>query len=246
MNTKKHTNNLQKSSVLFLQLGLVLTLFTVYIAFELKTEQRVAEIVKQYKEVDDSNIFVFPEKIRIERTVVKKQPTPKLAKIFTGEIKKSNKPEEVESTLPFDNEPIVNPTPNVLDGLVKVEKADDFVEDVPFTRIQEVPIFPGCEKVKKSKQRACFEKKIQKHIQRKFNSDLGSQLRLPSGVQRIWVEFMITKTGEIEILASRAVHKKLKREGERVVNRLPTMIPGKQNGEEVNVKYMLPIVFNVE
>ena len=87
---------------------------------------------------------------------------------------------------------------------------------------------------------------MQKHIQRKFNGDLASDLGLPPGKQKIYIQFRITKTGTIEILGARAPHKRLEKEAKRVVNLLPRMTPGKQRGRPVNVTYMLPISFNVE
>jgi protein TonB len=247
METRKHTNNLQKSSVLFLQLGLVLTLLTTYLAFELKTEQRNATIIDNPHEIEDPEIYFIPDIIEIEREIVKKKK--RIAKKQPSqEPVIDNTPSKEEDTLPFEptDSEKDNPTD---DDFVYVESEDDFKEDVPevsYNSIQEVPIFPGCEKVKESKRRACFDKKMQSHIQRKFNSELSNQLGLSSGVKKIYVKFLITKTGEIEVIGAKASHLRLEKEGKRVVNKLPTMIPGKQNGEKVGVSYMLPIVFKVD
>ena len=46
---------------------------------------------------------------------------------------------------------------------IEVEEDDDNIE-VPFAIIEDIPIFPGCEKVSKKKQRDCFQEKINKHI----------------------------------------------------------------------------------
>ena len=75
---------------------------------------------------------------------------------------------------------------------------------------------------------------------------MANQLGLSSGKQSIYVQFVITKSGEIEIKGARANHKRLEKEGKRVVNLLPQMTPGKKNGEPVNVSYMVPISFNVQ
>ena len=46
---------------------------------------------------------------------------------------------------------------------------DDFEEvDVPFAVIEDVPVFPGCERVAKSKRRDCFQEKIKIHIRKNF------------------------------------------------------------------------------
>ncbi|WP_457610622.1 energy transducer TonB, partial [Lutibacter sp.] len=41
-------------------------------------------------------------------------------------------------------------------------------------------------------------------------------------------------------------HKRLQAEAIRVIKLLPKMIPGKQRGRPVGVKYSLPIAFKVE
>lgn len=245
MKTKTNNNNLQKSSVLFLQLGLVLTLFTVYIAFELKTEQRL--VIKIERLIDDETYqFENFKDFRIEEKIIKKTKTI-VQKQKSQEIIVDDTPQKKD--VPIFEVLNSDDTPIKSSGIVEVNEPEDFVETVPtipYATVQEIPIFPGCEKVKKEKRRACFEKKIHKFIQRKFNADLAPQLGLSSGVQKIYVQFLISKTGNIEVLDAKAPHKKLMIEGKRIVNKLPKMIPGKQNGEAVNIKYTLPISFQVD
>lgn len=245
MDTKKYTNKLQKSSVLFLQLGLVLTLLTTYLAFELKTEQRATAYKKPKVETEKPYEFTTIDDFQIEEKIVKK--SKQIAKKKSSPEFKIDKTDAKEKdALPFEVKDTKENNP-VETKLVYVEPTIEvFPEDVPYTSIQEVPIFPGCEKVKESKKRACFDKKMSKHIQSKFNSELANQLGLSSGKKRIWVEFLITKTGEINITNASAPHVRLEKEGKRVVEKLPTMTPGKQNGKAVGVKYTLPISFEVE
>ncbi|MFK5957457.1 MAG: energy transducer TonB, partial [Lutibacter sp.] len=54
------------------------------------------------------------------------------------------------------------------------------------------------------------------------------------------------KEGNIAGVKSRAPHIALQEEAIRVINLLPKMIPGKQDGNAVGVKYSLPIAFKVE
>ena len=112
--------------------------------------------------------------------------------------------------------------------------------------IENIPVFPGCEKGTKAEKKACFSKKISRHINRKFNSGLASDLGLSAGKKRIFVMFKIDKTGSITEIQARAPHPRLQKEAERVVKTLPKMIPGKQRGRPVSVRYSLPIAFLVE
>ena len=119
------------------------------------------------------------------------------------------------------------------------------MEDVPFAIIEDVPVYPGC-KGNKDQLRACLQEKITKHVNRRFNSDLASDLGLSPGVKRIFVMFKIDKTGAITDVQARAPHNRLRDEAIRVVKMLPQMTPGKQRGRPVGVKYSLPIAFKVE
>ena len=89
-----------------------------------------------------------------------------------------------------------------------------------------------------------MSEKITKLIQRKFNSDLASDLGL-SGVQRISVEFKIDKTGTVTNIKTRAPHPKLEKEAKRVINKIPEMKPGRQHDKAIGVIYQLPITFRV-
>ena len=128
-----------------------------------------------------------------------------------------------------------NPILNIVDG--------DNVE-VPFSTVENVPIFPGCDKGNNEARRKCMSKKITKIVKKEFNTDLAGDLGL-SGRQRISVIFKIDKNGDINGVRARAPHPKLKAEAIRVVNMLPKMKPGTQLGKAVVVPYSLPIIFEV-
>jgi len=126
-----------------------------------------------------------------------------------------------------------------------VEEVEEDVE-VPFSIIENVPVFPGCEKKKNNKDRRdCMSQKITKYVSKKFNTELASDLGL-TGRQRITVMFKIDKTGSIVGVRARAPHPALQKEAERVIKGLPKMKPGKQRGKSVTVPYSLPIIFAVE
>ena len=90
-----------------------------------------------------------------------------------------------------------------------------------------------------------MSEKIQKFVQKKFNTELAGDLGL-EGRQRISVQFKIDKNGNVVNVRARAPHPKLQEEAIKVVKSLPKMIPGKQRGQAVGVLYSLPILFQVE
>ncbi|MFK5878388.1 MAG: M56 family metallopeptidase [Flavobacteriaceae bacterium] len=126
----------------------------------------------------------------------------------------------------------------------KEKEEYSYNEDVPFAIIDKAPIFPGCEDSDNLKD--CLNTSLRNFVVANFNADLGKNLGLEPGKQKIYVQFKITKNGTVEILGARAAHKDLEAEARRVVNLLPKMIPGEQKGKPVNVTYMLPISFMVD
>ncbi|MGB0881256.1 MAG: energy transducer TonB, partial [Polaribacter sp.] len=117
--------------------------------------------------------------------------------------------------------------------------------DVPFSIIEEVPVYPGCTGTREQKA-ACLNKNIKKFVAINFNISLAKDLKLSKGKKKVWVVFRIDKEGNIVDVNARAPHPKLKEEAIRVVNLLPKMKPGKQRGKTVGMKYTLPISFNIE
>jgi protein TonB len=117
--------------------------------------------------------------------------------------------------------------------------------EVPFAVIENVPIFPGCDKGNNAAKKKCMSQEITKFVQRKFNTGFAGDLGL-SGRQRISVIFKIDKSGSVFGVRARAPHPRLEKEATRVINLLPDMKPGKQRGEAVIVSYSLPIIFQVQ
>lgn len=129
--------------------------------------------------------------------------------------------------------------------VVNGKSTTNIVEEVPFVLIEEAPIFPGC-KANKDELRKCFNYNLQMHVLKKFNVELAQELNLSPGKKRIAVQFIIDQEGNIINIESRAPHPKLKEEIERVVKTLPQMIPAKQKGEPVKMRFNMPITFVVE
>ena len=115
-------------------------------------------------------------------------------------------------------------------------KRNKETEEVSFMVIDKVPTFPGCEEGNKK----CFSKKVQIHFVKNFNSELPKTLNLSPGRKRIFIGFKIDKEGNVVDVKARAPHPDIKEEVIRVMNTLPKMIPGENNGKKVDVKYSIP------
>lgn len=239
MEPKKNPKaDLSRRSVLFLQLGLILVLFVTWQAIEWKTYDKDAIDTGQLDldDLDDEEIPIT----EMQNTPPPPPPPPPAPEV----IEVVEDEEEVE-------EDEIESTESDMDDIVEVEEVEEApteeeVEDVPFAVIENVPIYPGCEDMNNNEERKqCMSQKIQQHVNREFNKDLGSELGL-SGVNRVIVQFKIDEKGNIVDIMSRAPHPRLEREAARVIQKLPQMQPGKQRGKAVGVMYSLPIVFQVQ
>ena len=239
MNVKKSPKaNLENYSKLFLQLGLVLALFIIYLGIEYKTFDRdISDLGNaDYQEEIEEEI---PITERVEQIKPPPPPPPAPEKIVVVEDEKEVEETVLESTETDENEAVE------VEEIEEVVEEEEVLEDVPFAIIEDAPVFPGC-KGSKADKKKCLQEKIKKHVTKKYNVDLANELGLDPGKKKVYVIFKISKTGAITDVRARGPHKRLESEATRVVKLLPKMIPGKQRGRAVGVKYTLPITLLVE
>ena len=234
----------RKSSILFIQLGLVLALIFAYIAIEYQTQSETNKAspfatTLQLDEEDtppEINIEIIQEPIQ-----VKPEPIPILVDI--KKVDDNHEEEETAFIIP-DEDPEKKTVMTDYHTLIETPIDEPDEEDVPFFKIENAPVFPGCtgsqEEIKK-----CFSSSINKFVAKKFDTELAQELGLSPGRQRISVAFTVDKNGLISDFKVRAPHKRLEKEAKRVVKLLPKMTPGKQRGKAVGVKFNLPIVFEI-
>lgn len=125
----------------------------------------------------------------------------------------------------------------------KEEKIVD-VKDVPFTILEKAPVYPGCKGNNKALKK-CFNRNIQRHIAKNFDTNLPNSLNLTPGTKRILLLFKIDKNGVVNDIRVKAPHSRLKEECIRILKLLPKFYPGEQKGKPVGVKYTLPFRIDV-
>jgi periplasmic protein TonB len=241
MNTKKHPKaNLENYSKLFAQLGIVLSLLVVYVLIQNKTYAKDFIVLNNSSAISNEDIEQIIEINREQpkpEPVVKKQVIPEI-------IKEEKNDAEIEEVF-FQN---IDPeAPVDIHDIIDVKEETTFnpKDEVDFVFLEEVPLFPGCKGTNEEKKN-CFADKIGKYINKKFNTGIAQELGLAPGIQKIYTVFKIDTNGNIVEIQARAPHKKLQQEAIRVINLLPKMQPGKQQGKPVVVKYSLPIVFKIQ
>ena len=111
-----------------------------------------------------------------------------------------------------------------------------------FDKIEEVPIYPGCENIKN--KRSCAQTKIQEHIIRNFRYPKEAEKKKIQG--RVFVQFYIGVGGYIDNIRARGPHEILEKEAKRIISLLPRFVPGKIEGEAVRVPMSLPISFRLQ
>ncbi|MCB0374391.1 MAG: energy transducer TonB [Sinomicrobium sp.] len=115
--------------------------------------------------------------------------------------------------------------------------------EIPFAVIEDVPVFPGCERVDKKQRRDCFQQKMQQHIMQHFRYPVRAQMKGIMG--RVFVIFIIDKDGKVTDIRARGPHKLLEKEAVRIIKELPDMTPGKYKGAPVRVPFAIPITFKL-
>lgn len=110
----------------------------------------------------------------------------------------------------------------------------------PDATISHDVIYPNCET--KSDKRTCFAKSIHAHIKDHLNTEIFCNSGL-EGKVRMYVDFLVDKQGEVQVLRVRAKYHVFKDELRRVFGKLPAMKARVQNGEVVATPFTLPVSF---
>ena len=234
MQIKKNPKaDLTKNSNLYFAIGLAVILFISWRAIEWKTYDRSGYGYEALNiDDDDDEEIPITEQIKTPPPPPPPPPAPEIIEIVEDE-------EEIEET-------IIESTETDQEEIVEIVEVEEEFEDVdvPFAVIEDVPIYPGCERVAKSKRRDCFQEQINKHIRKNFRYP---EIAQEMGIQgRVYVNFVIDKDGSITSIRMRGPDKNLEKEAQRIIAKLPRMTPGKQRGRAVRVPFSIPITFRLQ
>lgn len=129
------------------------------------------------------------------------------------------------------------------------EKGD--VVEAP--KVEEAPPPPAPEPKEEETKVYDVVEQMPKFANGNINQWLASNLKYPpvaaeNGIEgRVIVQFVVGRDGSISnAVVVRGVDSSLDKEALRVVNAMPKWIPGKQNGQSVNCKFTLPVVFRLQ
>ena len=229
MEPKKNPKvDLAKNSALYFAIGLCLVLFLSWKMVEYKTYEKESVDIGMLTVDDDEEEVPLTEQLKTPPPPPP-PPAPQIIEVVEDE-------EDVEET-------VIESTETTHEEVIEeVEVLEEEVDvDVPFAIIEDVPLFPGCERVKKSERRKCFQEKLDKHVLKNFRYP---EIAQEMGVQgRVFVTFVIDRDGTITGIRTRGSDKNLEKEAARIIGKLPNMTPGKQRGRAVRVPFSYPINF---
>lgn len=238
--------NISWSHSLFFQIGLIVSLIAVFFIMEStfgiisnKPIAKTGITIEEPYFISDFEIEV-PKLLKAPRRTIEK-PQEAVAKPLSTVVEVVHDVFIKETPVASVEDPIVNDVPHITKPIHSPD--DGIPKNINF--VEFAPVYPGCENLGSNKEKiACMSSKISEFVQKKFRTNKFSYLN-PDAVHKVYVSFKIDKTGEITDVKARATNSDMEKEGTRVVEKLPNMIPGKQGSVNVDVMYMLPIVFKV-
>jgi protein TonB len=223
---KSDKANLDKNRGLFIEIGLLIALGFVFLAFEWKVAPKVEE-----KEEGPAVAAIEEEIVPITRQDEPPPPPPEPPKvtdildIVADDVQVDN---NIDINIEADQTTEI--TPVVFTETVVEEEEEEQV----FTIVEDMPLFNG------------------KVAEEGFREYVGKNTDYPPVAQengisgRVFVEFTINQKGElVDAKITRGVDPLLDAEALRVIRSSPKWTPGKQRGKTVKVKYTFPVVFKL-
>lgn len=221
--------NLENKKFLFREIGLILTLAVVLLAFEWKTYEKSASTL-----AGDQAATIEEEMIPITNETP--PPPPEMPKIPVV----SDVIEIVDNDMKLSNDLIISTEDDSKLGVDikeynqgggKEEVIEE--EEVPFTIVEDKPTFQGGD-----------ENTFTKWV---FDRLVYPEIAKENGVQgRVILQFLVGTDGSVsDVKVVRGVDASLDREAARVVASSPKWKPGKQRNKPVKVRYTFPVIFQL-
>ena len=224
---KSEKANLENKKLLFLQLGLIVSLGITLIAFEwTSTETNVSTLEAE------AEVVLEEEIIPITQETPPPPPAAPKIPVLSDQI------DIVDDEIEVDDEMFMNLEDDASLGVeimdyVEVEEEVVEEEAIPFQLVEEKPSFQGGDA-------------------NQFSKWVNSRLEYPeiakeNGVQgRVTLQFTVEKDGTVtKVRVLRGVDPSLDKEAVRVVSMSPKWKPGKQRDRAVPVTYTFPVIFQL-
>ena len=224
---KSEKANLENKKLLFVEIGLVISLAITLFAFEwTSTETEVAVL-------EDTQEVVLEEEI-IPITQEAPPPPPSAPKIpvLSDQIDIVDDEIEVDDDLFMNLEDDSSLGVEIMD-YVEVEEEVVEEEAIPFQLVEEKPSFQGGDANQ-------FSKWVNSRLE---YPEIAKENRVQG---RVTLQFTVEKDGSVtKVKVLRGVDPSLDKEAVRVVSMSPKWSPGKQRDRAVPVTYTFPVIFQL-
>jgi len=217
--------NLEDKRLIFIQVGLIISLLVAWMAFEYKSyDKRVIDdsLLRKTEVVEEEMVEITKQEEQKPQPVEMPKQTTQL-EIVEDDVEV----EDIEINAEVDQS-------EVIDDYVPVEVEEEEVTEAEiFQIVEEMPSYPGGEA--------------------KMYEYLGKNIKYPqiareSGIQgRVFVNFVVEPDGSVSnVKVLRGIGGGCDEEAMRVIKSMPKWKPGKQRGKAVRVSYTLPVVFKLQ
>jgi len=214
--------DLTKTTGLFLNVGLVISLLLVIFAFEKKVWDDGSQVNLSAQAADFEDLMDIPQT---------QQPPPPPPKKVQPEIIEVPDEEEIEEEIEIDLD-VEMTEETVIEEVVFEEAPEEEEADQIFTIVEDQPAPIG--------GMAAFYQFVQKKLK------YPAQARRMGIEGKVFVQFVVDKDGNLtEVTAVKGIGAGCDLEAERVIKSAPKWKPGKQRGRAVKVRMILPITFKL-
>ena len=228
MELKKNPKaDLENRRGLYLEIGLVVVLVAVLVAFNVKSydKEEKAQVERQVSEEQEEII------IQTKNEELPPPPPPEQPEVST-EFEVVEDDAEIKTELVVNAE-VTDETKNIAITPVKIEQEEEEEDVQIFTVVENDPEFPGGMEA------------LYKYL--RDNIKYPQLARDNNITGKVYVTFVVERDGSI---ANPRILKDIGggcgQEAIRVVKSMPKWTPGKQRGKAVRVQFNLPVSFNLQ
>jgi protein TonB len=225
---KSKKADLEKKKGLFLEIGFVVSLGLVLLAFEWTSKpEKVKGFVKQESE------DVVQESVPVTRQQQQKQPPPPPPPKTTEVIQIVDNDVQIEDELVLEETEADQDTRVSIDAFAEEEEEEESEAQI-FMKVEDMPEFKGGGVSK-------FRSYIQKNV--KYPT-----IAAENGIQgTVYVKFVVDRDGSVSnVTVLRGVDPSLDEAAVEAIKRAPKWDPGMQRGKPVRVQFTVPITFKLQ
>ena len=224
---KSEKANLENKKLLFLELGLIITLGIVWGAFEYTSKETNVSMLE-----DTTEILIEEEIIPITQDTPPPPPETPQMPVMSDLIEIVDDDILVENDI-INLEDDANLGVEIIDYVEDVEEEVVEEETIPFMFVEEKPKFNGGDANE-------FSKWVGRNL-------VYPEIAQENGVSgRVMLQFTINPDGSLSnIVVLRGVDESLDKEAVRVVSQSPKWTPGRQRDRAVKVSYTFPVIFQL-